>query len=212
MKKYFVLIGCLLYIYSVHSQGTWRTVDSLYRARAYADAYTLTRQCYEQSLQALAAPAAAHSPAMQGVHAYNLFRSAVSLVKVSAKLPNPVDAESLMRRTLTILDGHPEGALCHTYLAHVYAQKLLSRNNRFGSQKESCFDNPADTLYSHWSTQRLADSIRAHTRAALADSLTLRRKPSPPPPRLSATTSLSATIPSPTTPTSRYTRLYFTLP
>ena len=177
MKKFFVLIGCLLYIYSVYSQGTWRTVDSLYRARAYADAYTLTRQCYEQSLQALAAPAAAHSPAMQGVHAYNLFRSAVSLVKVSAKLPNPVDAESLMRRTLPKLDAYPEGALCHTYLAHVYAQKLLSRNNRFGSQKESCFDNPADTLYSHWSTPRLADSIRAHTRAALADSLTLRRIP-----------------------------------
>ena len=124
MKKYFVLIGCLLYIYSVHSQGTWRTVDSLYRARAYADAYTLTRQCYEQSLQALAAPAAAHSPAMQGVHAYNLFRSAVSLVKVSAKLPNPVDAESLMRRTLPKLDAYPEGALFHTW--HTFMPKSSS--------------------------------------------------------------------------------------
>lgn len=177
MKKYFVLISCFLSILAAHSQNTWRTVDSLYRVRAYADAYALSRQCYEQSLRALAAPAAPRSTVVQDPNSYNLFRSAVSLVTVSAKLPEPVKAESLMRRTLPKLNACPERALCHTYLANLYAKKLLSRTNHVRSQEEPFFDDPADTLCAHWSYQRLADSILAHTRAALADSLLLRRIP-----------------------------------
>ena len=84
------------------------TIDSLFKAKAYADAYALLQQEYTCAKE-------------QG-RSYDLLRAACGIATVGKQLPVNTNAEALLRHTLPHL-AHPEKALCHSLLAGTYARR-----------------------------------------------------------------------------------------
>lgn len=158
MRKRTVLLLSLLFCLPTFAQTPWRNVDSLVKAKAYADAYTLIQQNYDY--------------AKQHGRSYDLLRAAYGMAEIGKVFPTKQNEESLLRHTLPYLDP-AERALCHTLIANIYATSTLNRQRRYDTESETpCHDDPADTVYGQWCTSRLADSIWSHTAAALSDAHT----------------------------------------
>ncbi|MBQ5974732.1 MAG: hypothetical protein IJL48_03380 [Bacteroidales bacterium] len=135
------------------------TIDSLVKAKAYADAYDLLQQEY--------------TCAKAEGRSYDLLRAACGMASVGKQLPVNNDAEALLRHTLPHL-APPEKALCHSLLAGTYAQVLRNRNqNRFNNQDLPCPNNIDDTVYSQWCNEKLSTLILFHSQAALSTPATL---------------------------------------
>ncbi|MBR5352686.1 MAG: hypothetical protein IK126_03155 [Bacteroidales bacterium] len=138
---------------------TASVIDSLVKAKAYADAYALLQQEY--------------TCAKAEGRSYDLLRAACGMATVGKQLPVNTNAEALLRHTLPHL-APPEKALCHSLLAGTYAQVLRNRNqNRFDNQDLPCPNNPDDTVYSQWCNEKLSTCILFHSQAALSTSATL---------------------------------------
>ena len=158
IKRTFILLS-LLFCLSASAQTPWHTVDSLVKAKAYADAYTLLQQNY--------AHAKSHG------QSYDLLRAAYGIAEVGKKLPGEVNTESLMRRTLPYLDP-VEKALCHTLLAKIYSIPIPDHNPRYISEQDIPDHNDAnDTVYEKWNRERLSDSVLSHSMAALSKDVSL---------------------------------------
>ena len=135
------------------------TIDSLVKAKAYADAYALLQQEYTCAKE-------------QG-RSYDLLRAVCGMATVGKQLPTNTNAEALLRHTLPHL-APAEKVLCHSLLAGTYAQVLRNRNqNRFDNQNLPCPNNPDDTVYSQWCHEALATRILFHSQAALSTPATL---------------------------------------
>ena len=135
------------------------TIDSLVKAKAYADAYALLQQEY--------------TCAKAEGRSYDLLRAACGMATVGKQLPTNTNAEALLRHTLPHL-APAEKVLCHSLLAGTYAQVLRNRNqNRFNNQDLPCPNNPDDTVYSQWCNEKLSTLILFHSQAALSTPATL---------------------------------------
>ena len=135
------------------------TIDSLVKAKAYADAYALLQQEY--------------TCAKAEGRSYDLLRAACGMASVGKQLPVSTNVEALLRHTLPHL-APAEKALCHSLLAGTYAQVLRNRNqNRFNNQDLPCPNNPDDTVYSQWCNEKLSTLILFHIQAALSTPATL---------------------------------------
>ena len=135
------------------------TIDSLVKAKAYADAYDLLQQEY--------------TCAKAEGRSYDLLRAACGMATVGKQLPVNTNAEALLRHTLPHL-APAEKALCHSLLAGTYAQVLRNRNqNRFNNQDLPCPNNIDDTVYSQWCNEKLSTLILFHSQAALSTPATL---------------------------------------
>ena len=158
MIKRSIILLSLLFCLPTFAQTPWLTIDSLVKAKAYADAYEMSRQNYAKALE-------------QG-DSYNLLRAAYSMYESGKNLNVGQNEESLLRHALPHL-APTERALCHTMLANLYAN-MLSRRNR--EELMDLSTAASDTVFNKWSQTRLADSIAGHTVAALAESPSLRSK------------------------------------
>ena len=159
MRKCTLLLISLLLCVPTMAQTPWRTVDSLVKAKAYADAYTLLQQNYDH--------------AKQHGRSYDLLRAAYSMAEIGKAYPPKQNDESLFRHTLPYLDT-AERALCHTLIANIYATAILNRRSAHETESTPpCHTDPADTVYGLWCTSRLADSIWSHTSEALSDPIKL---------------------------------------
>ena len=135
------------------------TIDSLVKAKAYADAYALLQQEYTCAKE-------------QG-RSYDLLWAACGMASVGKQLPVNTNAEALLRHTLPHL-APAEKVLCHSLLAGTYAQVLRNRNlNRFNNQDLPCPNNIDDTVYSQWCNEKLSTLILFHSQAALSTPATL---------------------------------------
>ena len=166
MSKHTILLLSLLFCLPTMAQTPWRTVDSLVKAKAYADTYTLLEQNYTYALQ--------------NGQSYDLLRAAYSMAVVGDNLPKKINSLTILQRTLPLLDP-AEKALCHTLIASIYAQELRNRSEEYRYRYDTeapCHSDPADTVYKNWCRERLADSIMSHSSAALrtADTLLLQSK------------------------------------
>ncbi len=159
MRKCTLLLISLLLCVPTMAQTPWRTVDSLVKAKAYADAYTLLQQNYDH--------------AKQHGRSYDLLRAAYSMAEIGKAYPPKQNDESLFRHTLPYLDT-AERALCHTLIANIYATAILNRRSAHETESTPpCHTDPADTVYGLWCTSRLADSIWSHTSEALSNPIKL---------------------------------------
>lgn len=138
---------------------TASVIDSLVKAKAYADAYALLQQEY--------------TCAKAEGRSYDLLRAACGMASVGKQLPVNTNAEALLRHTLPHL-APAEKVLCHSLLAGTYAQVLRNRNqNRFDNQNLPCPNNPDDTVYSQWCNEKLSTLILFHSQTALSTPATL---------------------------------------
>ncbi|MBR3724699.1 MAG: hypothetical protein IKN11_04830, partial [Bacteroidales bacterium] len=138
---------------------TASVIDSLVKAKAYADAYSLLQQEYTCAKE-------------QG-RSYDLLRAACGMATVGKQLPVNTNAEALLRHTLPHL-APAEKVLCHSLLAGTYAQVLRNRNqSRLSYQDPPCPNNLDDTVYSQWCHEALATRILFHSQAALSTPATL---------------------------------------
>ena len=88
------------------------TIDSLVKAKAYANAYALLQQEY--------------TCAKAEGRSYDLLRAACGIAMVGKQLPVNTNAEALLRHTLPHL-APPEKALCNSLLAELASLRILRR-------------------------------------------------------------------------------------